>query len=103
MLIHSIFVCICFTTDAPVITPSYAVLFPDSEVVFSCNTTEGTVQWKINGMLHLGNALPAGANLFNLTTLVVNMSANASTYACAIPMGTGADTSNIATLFRAGQ
>ena len=92
-----------FTIDVPVLLPAPSVvLFPGGEVIFNCNTTAVTVQWKINGTLYAGAALPCGNNLFNLTTLVVNVSINASTYACVIPLGISAVVSNITTLFLAG-
>lgn len=89
--------------DMPMLTPEpYTVLLPDGEVILSCNTTEQTIQWKINGQIHLGSALPTGNYLFNLTTLIVNMSANASTYACGFPMGIDITLSNVITIFLAG-
>ena len=73
---------------------------PGEEVIFSCNTTSGTVQWRINDLVYLGSSqLPAGNDLFNQTTLVVTMTTNASTYACAALLGAS---SNITTLFLAG-
>ena len=72
-------------------------------MIFSCNTTTNTVLWKINGTLYTGATVPGpGNNLFNLTTLVVNVSINASTYACTIPSGISGVTSDITTLFLAG-
>ena len=84
------------------LTPSSAVLFPSREVIFICNTTANTVLWKIGGQLHTGSNLPNGTNLINLTTVAVNMSPNATTYACAIPVGADLNSSNIVTLFLAG-
>ena len=71
-------------------------------MTLTCNTTANTVQWKIGGLLYAGNNLPNGIILINLTTVLVNMSANATTYACAIPVGSDANFSNIVTLFLAG-
>ena len=69
-------------------------------MIFSCNTTAGTVQWRINDLVYLGSSqLPAGNNLFNHTTLVVTMTTNGSIYACAPLLGAS---SNITTLFLAG-
>ena len=90
------------SSDPPVITPSSAVLFPGSEVIFTCNTTANAVLWEIDGHIHLGNSLPIGTYLVNPTTLLVHMSTNASSYACAVPIGSNANLSNTATLFLAG-
>ena len=90
-------------TDAPMLMPApTTVLFPDGEVIFSCNTTESTIQWIINGNLHMGSELPTGNYLFNLTTLVVNMTMNNSTYACVFPFGVNVASSNVVNVFLAG-
>ena len=92
-----------YYADMPMLMPApTTVLFPDGEVIFSCNATDDTVQWKINGNLHAGSALPAGNYLFNLTTLVVNMTMNDSTYACGFPMGIDVILSNVVNVFLAG-
>ena len=79
-----------------------ATLFPHGVVIFNCNTTAATVQWVINGQVHVGSALPAGNNLLNLTSIEVTMTNNASTYACGFPFGTGLTSSNVVTVFLAG-
>ena len=87
----------------PMLTPApTAVLFPGGEVIFSCNTTANTVQWQINGNLHAGLALPAGNYFVNLTTVIVNMTMNDSTYACGFPIGVGVNLSNIVNVYLAG-
>ena len=87
----------------PMLTPApTAVLFPGGEVIFHCNTTADTVQWKINGNIHIGLALPVGTNLFNLTTVVVNMTMNDSTYACGFPIGRYLNLSNVVNVYLAG-
>ena len=78
------------------------VLFPGGEVIFSCNTMADTVQWIINGRLKVGTALSTGNYLFNLTTLIVNMTMNNSMYQCAFPEGIFLNLSNIVTVFLAG-
>ena len=87
----------------PVITPGPTVLlFPGEEVIFRCNTTANTVQWLINGQISAGLALPAGHYYVNLTTVVVNMTMNDSTYACAIPTGAVLNPSNTVNVLLAG-
>ena len=88
--------------DAPVITPSFAVLFPDSEVIFNCiNATSVVVVWTINGASML--TLPAGVSIVNVTTLRVDMSANATMYGCAdVITAQNFTFSNNATLVLAG-
>ena len=71
-------------------------------MIFTCNTTANTVLWKIGGQLFSGINLPNGTRLINLTTVAVNMSPNATTYACAVPFGIAFNSSNIVTLFLAG-
>ena len=73
-------------TNAPVLTPSFAVLFPDGEVIFKCNTTNAIVQWLINDSIILLPMFPPGVSIVNQTALRVNMSANATTYACGVPL-----------------
>ena len=87
----------------PVLTPApTATLFPDGVVIFNCNTTSATVQWMINGQIHIASALPAGNNPFNLTTIAVSMTNNASTYACGFPFLSGFNSSNVVTVFLGG-
>ena len=81
--------------------PDFAVLFPGEEVLFTCNTT--VVAWIINGNPVLSISNTPGVRSVNDTTLKVNMSANATTYACAISGGGGEIIpSNDATLVLAG-
>lgn len=63
------------------ITPSFAVLFPDSEVIFSCINATSLVLWRINGVTP--ENFPTGVDIVNDTALRVNMSANATMYRCA--------------------
>ena len=87
--------------DAPIVTPEFAVLFPGEEVLFTCNTP--IVLWSINGVLIPSSSFPAGLSIVNTTTLAVNMSANATTYACGIIGGPGIIIiSNAATLVLPG-
>ena len=67
-------------------SPSFAVLFPDGEVIFKCNTTNAIVQWLINGSVRLLGMFPPGVSIVNQTALRVNMSANATTYGCGVPL-----------------
>ena len=95
----------CITIDPPpVITPSFAVLFPDSEVLFSCNyTSNAVIFWIINGVVTASSDFPPGISIANDTTLRVTMSANATNYGCG-PAIAGGDVipSNNATLILAG-
>ena len=87
----------------PVLTPGPTVLlFPGEEVIFHCNTTADTVQWLINGVISTGDALPAGHYLVNLTTVVINMTMNDSTYTCGIPIGSVVHSSNTVNVLLAG-
>ena len=89
--------------DAPMITPSFAVLFPGSEVIFSCNNASAVVVWSIDGIITSSNDFPAGVSNVNDTTLRVNMSVNATMYGCGIVISGGnIIRSNIATLALAG-
>ena len=98
------YVCIllhCTTIDAPVITPSLAVLFPGSEVIFRCINATALVVWSING--NAAFSLPSGVSIVNSTALRVSLSANATTYGCADVFGLGnAIQSNNAILVMAG-
>ena len=88
-------------TVAPVLVPEFAILFPGDEVLFTCNTS--IVIWSINGDLTASSTFPAGLSIVNVTTVAVNMSANATTFACGIYGGTGnIILSNPATLVLAG-
>ena len=96
-----VFLLCSFTIEKPSVTPTFAILFPGEEVLFTCNTT--VVIWSINGTLTASSAYPTGVRIFNTTTLAVNMSDNATTYACGISDGQGDITkSNTATLVLAG-
>ena len=92
------------TTDAPTIAPSFGVLFPDGEVVFSCNSTPPVaVLWLINGTVTLENMFPAGVSLANDTTLRISMSYNATAYSCGVLLpGSRVNESNVAILVLAG-
>ena len=69
------------------LSPTFAVLFPGEEVLFTCNTT--AMVWAINGNILLSLLNIQGIRSVNSTTLGVNMSANATRYACAISAGGG--------------
>ena len=88
--------------DAPMITPSFAVLFPGNEVIFSCiNAT--SIIWSIDEIIFPSSSFPPGVSIVNDTTLRVNMSANATMYGCAIVItGGNIIRSNTATLVLAG-
>ena len=85
------------------LTPGPTVLlFPGEEVIFHCNTTADTVQWLINGQIHAGLALPTGHYVFNLTTVVINMTMNDSMYTCGTPIGLHLNFSNTVNVLLAG-
>ena len=87
----------------PVLTPGPTVLlFPGEEVIFHCNTTADAVQWLINGQIHTESTLPAGHYTFNLTTVIVNMTMNDSTYTCGTPIGLFLNLSNAVNVLLAG-
>ena len=65
------------------VTPDFAVLFPGDEVFFTCNIASG-VLWLIDEVPVSSDRFPAGVRIFNSSTLAVNMSDNATTYACGI-------------------
>ena len=89
------------TVGTLVVTPDVAILFPGEEVLFTCNTSE--VLWQINGAFVSSDDYPAGVRLFNSSVLAVNMSDNATTYACAVLGEMSIITvSNIATLILPG-
>ena len=71
----------------PKLSPTFAVLFPGEEVLFTCNST--AIVWAINGTILLSLLNIQGIRSVNSTTLGVNMSANATIYACAISAGGG--------------
>ena len=84
------------------ITPEFDVLFPDGEVMFYCNTTSSAVLWTIDGVSASSSNPPPGVSIVNVTTLIVNMSANATLYACSAVVGADIIPSNNATLVLAG-
>ena len=84
------------------VTPEFAVLFPGSEVMFYCNTTQSSALWMINGENAPLSDLPPGVRIVNVTTMIVNMSANASTYTCSVLITADLVDSNAAILVLAG-
>ena len=87
MYVCVLLLCTTTTIDAPVITPSLAVLFPGSEVIFSCVNATSVVAWSINGNILLN--FPPGVSVANGTALRVTISANATTYGCVDVIGPG--------------
>ena len=101
MYVCVLLLCTTTTIDAPVITPSLAVLFPGSEVIFSCVNVTSVVAWSINGNIPV--SFPSGVSVVNSSALRVTISANATTYGCADVIGPGnIISSNSATLVLAG-
>ena len=93
------------TTDAPVLTPPLAVLFPGDEVILNCNTavTSTLLVWLIDGTVTLTSMFPPGVSLINDTILNVTMSPNATMYTCGVVIGGGnVNSSNKATVVLAG-
>ena len=82
--------------------PEFDVLFPDREVMFYCNTTSPAVIWTINGVTAPSSSPPPGVSIVNVRTLIVNMSANATLYACSAIVGADIIPSMNATLVLAG-
>ena len=103
-LVHTYIILLCSSiTDVPIVTPGFAVLFPGNKVLFTCNIESG-VLWAINGTVLSSDDFPPGVYTFNASTLVVNMSTNSTTYACAV-LGQNSRiiVSNAATLILGGQ
>ena len=71
-------------------------------MLFTCNIAI-RVLWAIDGTVLSSDDFPIGVRTFSDSTLVVNMSTNGTTYACAV-LGKGSRiiVSNAATLVLAG-